>query len=77
MYNTNAQGKGHKVAATQEMKTFEFTVKAIARTKVDARSEKEARAKLKRMTPGAAITKSYITAISTIEEDVLSVEEKA
>ena len=77
MKTFETQGNGHKVAGTQEMKTFEFTVKAIARTKVDARSEKEAWAKLKRMTPGAAITKSYITAISTSEADVLSVEEKA
>lgn len=74
MSSIETQGNDHKVAGTQEMKTFEFTVKAIARTKVDARSEKEAWAKLKRMTSGAAINKSYITAISTSEKDVLSVE---
>lgn len=77
MCKTDLQGNGQKLAGTQKMKTFEFTVKAFATTTVAARSEKEAWAKLKRMAPGAAINKSYITAISTNEEDVLSIEEKA
>ena len=77
MYSNKTQGNGHKVAGTQEMKTFKFIVKALAVTTVKARSEKEAWARFKKAPAGNLLNKAHVTAVGTKEEDVISVEETA